>query len=162
MRYLLDKVIHFLTSNSRHGTHSPFVYAIADQAIYAPSDSSSIEGIAVLPTKYRAVVARILTHLRISQVSLCTDDRWGDENLGAVFLGDITQQDSRQVLEFVRRSPIVLVDGIYKNSTAKSRWKALISDSDVTVGIDLFYFGILIRRQGQYKENFKLRFPFWL
>src|SRR5690606_3191570 len=37
MRYYFDYIYHFLVSNSRHGTHSPFVYALTEKVIYNPS-----------------------------------------------------------------------------------------------------------------------------
>ncbi|TDO21549.1 O-methyltransferase [Pedobacter duraquae] len=44
--FIKDYVQHWLTSNSRHGTHSPFVYKLTDEVIYdfaAKSDYESIE-----------------------------------------------------------------------------------------------------------------------
>jgi predicted O-methyltransferase YrrM len=33
-RFIIDYLRHYLTSNSRHGTHSPFVYKLTDEVIY--------------------------------------------------------------------------------------------------------------------------------
>lgn len=35
IRYWLNYTKHFLVSNGRHGTHSPFVYRLVDEVIYA-------------------------------------------------------------------------------------------------------------------------------
>ncbi len=34
LRFTFDYLRHFISSNSRHGTHSPFVYQLADEVIY--------------------------------------------------------------------------------------------------------------------------------
>src|SRR5690606_36745136 len=33
-RFYVDYLIHFVCSNSRHGTHSPFVYGLVDKVFY--------------------------------------------------------------------------------------------------------------------------------
>ena len=33
-RFIIDYIRHYLTSHSRHGTHSPFVYKLTDEVIY--------------------------------------------------------------------------------------------------------------------------------
>jgi len=45
IRFFIDYFKHFLTSNSRHGVHSPFVYNLVDQVIYDFSDKDYIEPI---------------------------------------------------------------------------------------------------------------------
>jgi len=42
---LIDYIVHFFRSDTRHGTHSPFVYALIDECIYrsAPRASSELQ-----------------------------------------------------------------------------------------------------------------------
>lgn len=58
-------------SNSRHGTHSPFVYALADQVIYVPS--ATCRQRTILPegfsAGYRDLLADILSHWSIPNLT---------------------------------------------------------------------------------------------
>jgi predicted O-methyltransferase YrrM len=45
LNFVLDFLKHRFTSNSRHGTHSPFVYKLADEEIYDLSDKSEYKNI---------------------------------------------------------------------------------------------------------------------
>src|SRR5690606_31540100 len=45
IRFFIDYLKHYLTSNNRHGVHSPFVYNLIDRVIYDFSDKDYIDTI---------------------------------------------------------------------------------------------------------------------
>ena len=44
-QFIKDYLKHRLTAKSRHGTHSPFVYKLADEVIYDFTDKSEYKNI---------------------------------------------------------------------------------------------------------------------
>ena len=48
--------------------------------------------------------------------------------------------------------------GIYDSAEQNNQWKIIQTHSAVTVTIDLFYVGLVYFREGQAKEDFKIRF----
>ena len=73
---------------------------------------------------------------------------------------DITEYTLEAILELYMNIPVLILKNIYTDNAAKQKWSALKADQTIVVTIDLFYFGIIIFRKEQPKENFKLRFPY--
>ena len=155
MQYYFDLIKHFIVSHSRHGTHSPFVYAMADQVIYSKTHFWSAE--VSFPTsfrfRYRELLAAVLSYLGIRELTLTESWQQG----GAVWT-DLETISSPELFEFLQNGTVLIVHEPYKDS--KLRWNELIADPRVIVSVDLFHFGILMRREGQRKENFRLRYPY--
>lgn len=149
MRYLYELVWHYLSSNSRHGTHSPFVYKLADEVIYRSLpkrcylDSAS--------DKTLCLTRAISSYLR-KELELASSD--------AILQMDVMERPLDDIMELMKEVPVLIVNNIYRNTTAKKKWSALKADQKTGVTIDLFYFGLIIFRKEQPKENFKLRFPY--
>lgn len=144
MRYFFDLVIHYLTANSRHGTHSPFVYKLADTIIYRKSnDLYDVSD----STKEAKLINKISTYFN-AQCDL------------KVSTLDITTAHVEDVIDLNSKCPVVILKNIYTSSQNKRKWKTVFLNPQVTVSIDLFYFGIIIWRKEQPKEHFKLRFPY--
>ncbi len=149
MRYLYDRVWHYLSSNSRHGTHSPFVYKLADEVIYkSPDKGQYING---GMDKVDALILEISLYLG-KELNLTYPE--------AIVQVDITEYTLEAILELYMNIPVLILKNIYTDNAAKQKWSALKADQTIVVTIDLFYFGIIIFRKEQPKENFKLRFPY--
>lgn len=137
MFYFIKKMHHFLTANSRHGTHSPFVYALADEVIYNKN--------------------------LIRSNSLITDiiDSYNKKGIDKSFFF-VTDFKSHGVeeLETLQNSYFMIFVKNIHHSAAELIWKDLQNDSRFTVLIDLFEFGIICKRKEQPKETFKLRYPY--
>ena len=149
MRYTLDYLRHLLSSHSTHGTHSPFVYDLADKAIYSGRIVQGITGSEKINTRYKNVLLRIFDHLDIRSI---TDT--------ALLSAAVLSAD--EVDDCIQSAGLVVVDAIYRDKLSKANWKAAAALPEVTVSIDLFHFGLLLKRDGQAKEDFKLRYPFWI
>lgn len=149
MQYLISLVFHFLTSNSRHGTHSPFVYKIANEVIYSKSK----------PTTLRLSKQRLLddiaSYFQVKYTRLTAD-------LGIDKALIVSENvDIQQLITIQKEYKYIVVHDIYKSDFAIKLWKSICSDPHFIVCIDLFYFGLIFYREEQPKQLFKLRFPYW-
>lgn len=156
MRYLISYVWHYLVSHSRHGTHSPFVYDLADQVIYNSSYSSgkSIAHPVEMHADYQNLLFKILGRLDVAQI---TDDL-GAREVDGYWIKTLKKKDVDLLLNRITEGKIVAIHDPYGKNINKL-WKQLTADSRVTVSINLFHFGLLLQRDGQRKENFLLRYP---
>src|SRR5690554_6027363 len=53
IRFFVDYFKHYLTSNSRHGVHSPFVYSLIDRVVYDFSPKEYVKPIEELRKKLK-------------------------------------------------------------------------------------------------------------
>lgn len=151
MRYYFDYIYHFLVSNSRHGTHSPFVYALTEKVIYNPSykGQNFVEFPEGFKPNYFPLLKNIWSFWEVNTLSKDLQDMdaqsyWIDE-----------KEDSEVILSLIDAGKIIVFHEPYKQ---KRLWKKLIADQRVTVSINLFHFGILLKREGQRKQDFLLRY----
>lgn len=155
LRYYFDWLKHFVVANSRHGTHSPFVYRLVDEVIYAdrrPGEPGD---------KVQRLIERLIRRFRPER--LYKPD--GQSNPApvvdfAVIDGSGRGKNPRAELDalwpsFHPGSVLVLTDC---HGRAKALWQSLKAKPDVTVTIDLFHVGLVFFRKGQAKENFIIRF----
>ena len=155
MLYFLALVRHFICSNSRHGTHSPFVYKIANDVIYSDELIRS-ETIVSIHCKWKKkpnyiwLVVDILKYLGIRKLS--------DKGASEGYWADLTKDRIEDLIDRVDRGELLVIQEPYLNVR---KWNKLVNSKSVVVSIDLFHFGLVLKRDGQYKENFKLRFPYW-
>lgn len=159
MRYYFHYIRHFLSSHSTHGTHSPFVYALADQAIYQHMDVAAVRGIELVSAAYRPLVLRLLSYLGKTSI---VDLHAADAGFGDVLLLSAAELDKCTVEKYLSHGFIILVEDLYISKGNKKSWEGIVKRPEVTVSIDLFHVGLLIKRQGQFKEYFKLRYPYWI
>lgn|SRR5690606_24822199 len=155
MWYVLSYIHHFFISNSRHGTHSPFVYALADQVIYN-RDHKTINQVdfpAGCNLKYKPLLNKILAYLSITTVSQNDSNTSAD----AYWICSPEKADVEKLLNAVKGGKMVILDGPYKRAHRKF-WKTMINDPRVIVSINLFHFGVVLHREGQHKEDFLLRY----
>lgn len=154
MRYFLYYIYHYFISNSRHGTHSPFVYALADQVVYNKEyqADASVSYPDSFQVTYQQLLHRILSYLEVSSLS----NSLGAESVDAFWVHRVQDEDIETILNLIAAGKIVVMDKPYSKYQFKA-WKDLISDQRVTVSINLFHFGILLKRDAQHKEDFLLR-----
>lgn len=140
MSYFFRKIAHFLSSNSRHGTHSPFVYTLTDELIYNTNISRSVSLMDDIQDYY------------IQKWNKRKDD----------FLVTSLNENSLEDIAVLQdRCFMIFIEKIYHKDALK-QWQAMQSDKRFVVLIDLFEFGIVCKRTEQPKETFKLRYPYHL
>lgn len=150
MRYFWTGVMHFLSSNSRHGTHSPFVYKLADNVIYAKSKTHSVAG------KQEELLADIAGYFGVNYA-----ESGLDIGTDKALIVEKSMMNVEDLAVLVRRFKYLVIPNIYKDRITKRSWQLVCQDPRFIVCIDLFYYGLIFYRIEQPKEFFKLRFPYW-
>lgn len=140
MIYFLQKIKHYLTANSRHGTHSPFVYALADELIY----NKNID-------RGDSLMGDIITYFEAKGIGR-----------DAFLVTDFNSHSVEDLVHLQDAYFMIFVKDIYRDANHRRIWKAMQAHKDFVVLIDLFEFGIICKRKEQPKENFKLYYPYFL
>ncbi|MDR2281726.1 MAG: hypothetical protein LBE37_00875 [Sphingobacterium sp.] len=150
MQYLWRLFFHFFSSNSRHGTHSPFVYSMADEVIYAKSQRTNVAN------KQQLLLSDIAAYFEVDYVSSPLEI--GSDKALIIENG---MEDVDQLAILQKQFRYLVISDIYKDNGRKLLWESIGRDSRFIVCIDLFYYGLVFYRKEQPKELFKLRFPYW-
>lgn len=138
MIYFFKKVIHFFLANSRHGTHSPFVYALADELVYNKNT-----------VRRKTLIEDIICHYVSKGIAR---ERFLITDFYASSVEDLLVLQDQYFMIFLK--------DIHKSAYA-SQWKVLTENESFIVLIDFFEFGIICKRKEQPKETFKLRYPYY-
>lgn len=156
LRFHLDWIMYFLSADSRHGTHSPFVYALLDEVIYARRRADEPKG------KVVRLVARLVDRFQPATVHVPHRDSPTSSPLDLVLLDSGNPDTLFAQLDALwpqfHSGSVLVLTGIYRTKDAKRRWQAIKTKPDVTVTIDLFRVGLVFFHNGQAKEDFKIRY----
>jgi len=164
-------VKHYLSANSRHGTHSPFVYQLVDEVIYSKNNfllryddkKSKIEN------KKSLLLERLFRRFEIAYVDcLLRENKVELEALkeicvgkGSAVLKFIDLQQYAPIEAWIERShpeDFFIFNEPYENVEKMQIWALIQANPKVKVTIDLFHFGLIFFRDEQRKENFSIRF----
>lgn len=140
MSYFIKKIAHYLFANSRHGTHSPFVYALADELIYNKNIPRGVSLMEDIQDYYIKKLNKQKTDFLVTTLKEKT-------------LEDIAGLQDCYFMIFLQ--------GIHHKDCIR-QWKSMQDDKRFIVLIDLFEFGIVCKRTEQPKETFRLRYPYSL
>lgn len=150
LRKQVEYIWHWLSANSRHGVHSPFVYRLVDEVIYGtqtPEQTLLPESLQKQSPKVQALLLRVLqahhSPIDFTKVPIITA-----QNLHTI---------ADELAQATPNTLVVMVD-IYTSPEIKNHWKKMQANAAVTATIDLFYVGLVYFREGQAKEDFKIRF----
>lgn|SRR5690606_6309123 len=158
MRYYWDLIRHFFVSNSRHGTHSPFVYGLASRVIYHVSrvQPRMMKVPLDFNPKYRTLLLDILIYMNVEELGYLAQS-----NQAEALFTNLKNDVADEITDAVRAGKVVVVHEPFQTIKTKRLWQQLVQSTDVVVSINLFHFGLLMYRKEQRKENFRLRYPFW-
>ncbi len=154
-RFYVDYALHFLTSHSRHGTHSPFVYQLVDEVIYVPRKKQES------PDKVERLICRLVSRFSPGCVFRIGDPQPTRPLDFVIADGDHMETVASQLWQLwpqLHAGSVLILIGIYRNSEMKELWRTIQERSDVTVTVDLFHLGLVFFHEGQAKEDFRIRF----
>jgi len=135
------------------------VYALADKAVYRCPRVECSEKTVVpngFAPRYLPLLRDVLAHLSMDELA----DFRPDAQAPALLV-DLDRVSIDAVTEAISAGKTIIVHEPFGTRAAKRIWQKLVREKSVTVSVNLFHFGILLRRDGQRKEDFSLRYPFW-
>lgn len=150
MQYLWRLFFHFFSSNSRHGTHSPFVYRMADEVIYVQTKNT------FTGDRRQVLLLDLAAYFEVEYSLSCCE-----QGMDKAWIVDETVSDIEQLAALLMQFKYLVIPDIYKYERRKKLWDSIGRDSRFIVCIDLFHYGLVFYRKEQNKEFFKLRFPYW-
>ncbi|WP_353546504.1 hypothetical protein [Rhinopithecimicrobium faecis] len=154
LKYYFDYLHHFFSSHSRHGTHSPFVYRLAEEVIY----TKKIQKLGRREPKESALLKEILCYYSGYKITIYTDRLAYYTALQVTGVCIYPLSLAEGGVNHFQENELVLIDEPYYTVAHKRLWQHWQQDNRVVVSIDLFHFGLIFFRAGQRKEHFKLRF----
>ena len=158
MRYYWKGIQHFFGANSRHGTHSPFVYRLTEDVIYTPKAkrNATLAMSAGFYPFYTPLLSDLLHFMEIDSLNSLKDHQ-----SNTAILVDFTKDNAEALLAALEKGAVLVVDEPYLDAERTLLWKQFVENASVTVTMDFFHFGVLLHREGQRKEYFRLRYPYW-
>lgn len=138
-----------LTAKTRHGVHSPFVYAFIEQVLMnkqnLPDAQPPVQGnIALLARRYRTLLSRISNYSHPPTIRIVPID-------------DVANFIS--AIHTLHTDDVVVIPSIHTTQQHTSIWENLCSNNDIKLSIDLYGMGLLFFRE-EFKEqqHFVLRY----
>jgi len=165
------RIIHYLRSNTLHGTHSPFVYHFLENIVYKKSlpTHSKTEGLF-----YRIANWDFVQHiyaigatnaelelLNSSHKNIATTFTNTEEKVSMVFFGSkLSAEEIKNNYNSIKNH--INTQSVFVFSTTNSSndilevWKYICKDETNIISIDFFFSGILFFVDSKPKEHFTI------
>ena len=143
-------------AHSRHGTHSPFVFRLVDEVIYAKRLSGEPRD------KVKRLTTRLIDWFQPRTVYMLGNEQPPISRLDFVAVDcgilDKPVSEIKKLWPQLHAGSVLVLSDVYRDNEAKALWQFIKAQPDVTVTIDLFRAGLVFFRLGQAKEDFKIRY----
>ncbi len=151
-----------ISATNQHGVHSPFVYGFVTKCLYNKKRFSK--------NKSKNILIKSIAYFKAKNIHIDANDSDLKKEISNTFA----------TISFDKKAPdAIYIDKLKKNTLNTiiqnknyhndsflfinniknniSLWTTLIQQKEITVSINLFYFGIVFFRREQEKEHFKIR-----
>lgn len=160
---MLRRCYFNLRAKTRHGTHSPFIYAFLDQALYAKrrSNSPSMQLLLSTADHFRPARTGVLdADMRFRELQALRPNL--AKGPPPYDLG-IAGRPGPELLSWIREKAywhndsVVFVGGIRESREARRYWKEACATEGVRQCLETYGAGLLFFRREQAAEHFKIR-----
>ena len=152
----------------RHGTHSPFVYDLVDNAllknIHYPHSDEALQPILQqsFPAHYKDAICKIALHYSCKNIACVAVP--GSYLITADLLWINTNDEKKWPEIFDAAVPslgeysIVIVSNIHTTPAHTAAWQQLCNNTSVRMSIDMYRIGMLLfRKEFKIKQSFVLK-----
>ena len=161
---MIRKLLFRLQAKTRHGTHSPFIYAFLEDTLYARKRKG-------LSDELRLLQATV-EHFKPRNIGASTESglsRWLKERHpglrweGPPFDLILFEKPRADLLEFAAQKElwhdksIVFVSGIREGDLNRGFWKRACALPEYRIQLETYASGLLFFRPEQAREHFKIR-----
>ena len=165
MFYQIKSYLQFLSrSTNQHGVHSPFVFDYLTKCLYlkkVDSKSKTLDILLKSISYFEFKNVRIIGNENIKKLVSQRFPEIRDDGppYDLICIEEIIPNLLSEILsaEQIHNNSMILMDNIYKKSSASELWKQIIKEKNATVTIDFYYCGVAFSRKEQVKEHFKIR-----
>ncbi|MGK6351895.1 hypothetical protein [Parapedobacter sp. DT-150] len=154
LRFYIDRLTHLLSSNTRHGTHSPFIYRLVDEVLYAKRQ------VGEPADKVKRLTMRLIDRFKpqhVYELGAALPEAPVDFVIADGSDAACIRHELDRLWPTFHPGSVLLVEGIYRNAEMKRLWRAIQTKPQVTVTVNLFHAGLAFFHKGQAKEDFKIR-----
>ncbi|MBU3011921.1 hypothetical protein KO506_10945 [Polaribacter vadi] len=150
-----------LKSTNQHGVHSPFVFDFVTKGLYQKKNKTinfdKYSELKSLSKKQRKILSNILIYFKINKISFdISSFTEKSRNYKILYINNLRLFKNIDFTNLTSKH-IILVDGIYQTKKTEQEWQNIIKKNDLTVSINLFYWGLIFIRKEQAKEDFRIR-----
>ena len=159
---LIARIQFILTSTNQHGVHSPFVFDFVTKCLYKKSLKSVLINDFIaslkLPKKEEKILTNIFNYFNIASVIPNPKELENslDNSYKIIYINNIDNFELVKTFSYSSKN-IVIIHKIHTQKSNLLKWKDLCKNTNATVTIDLFYFGLIFFWKTQAKEHFKIR-----
>lgn len=161
-RNTITRFKFLLKSQNQHGLHSPFVYDFVTKGLYKKElKSNNFEEYSELESlskKQVKLLSKIVKYFKVDTIyfDIIKFNKTKENGFKTLFINDISKL-SKLDFSKLNTEDIIVIKSIYQNKKKYLQWLEITKNKDITVSVNLYYFGLIFNRKEQAKEHFIIR-----